>query len=211
MPTGCQGPGRARPPVRVVPCVKLGEAAPGGLWPRAPGTRGEAQAQPRGSDPNTDACSGSRAVRLVWVPCGPKGRDCPTHGRAGRGDRIRRGPRRTRAGSHTAEPSRGVSDGMGCGRRGWKRGSRPGQCGPRSQGSTLELGDNGGPACTHSTSVPCANSSPAAPLGAGHTRRGGSCSPEAPSRHRLQGRWRLRPGPGGGGGWGGVTWQSSHQ
>lgn len=39
----------------------------------------------------------------------------------------------------------------------------------------------------HSTSVLCANPSPAAPLGAGHTAKGGSCSPEAPRRHPLQG------------------------
>lgn len=152
-----------------------------------------------------ETCAQAAAPRgwgWVWV-----GRDCPTRGSAGRRDRVRRGPRQTHVGSQRAEPSRGVSHRTGA----WE--ARPAWA--AEPGVHPEAGDSRG-ACVyslfrHSTSVLCANPSPAAPLGAGHTARGGSCSPEAPRRHPLQGRWRLRPGPGGGGERAGVTGQLSHQ
>lgn len=117
------------------------------------------------------------------------------------------GVRDTHVGSQRAEPSRGVSHRTGA----WE--ARPAWA--AEPGVHPEARDSRG-ACVyslfrHSTSVLCANPSPAAPLGAGHTARGGSCSPEAPRCHPLQGRWRLRPGPGGGGERAGVTGQLSHQ
>lgn len=168
------------------------------------GTRGEAQARPQGLRPEHRRVL-RRPCRVAGDGYGPKRRDCPTPGRAGRGDRIRSGLRRAHVGPTQREqsPCRECLTGRDCGRRGWKRSSRTGQCGPQRRGSTLKLGDNRG-ACVysfirHSTRVLCAKPPPAAPRGAGHTARGGPCSPESPSCHRLQGRWRLRPGPRGGG------------
>lgn len=159
-----------------------------------------------------ETCAQAAAPRgwgWVWV-----GRDCPTRGSAGRRDRVPRGPRHARGQPESRALAGSVSqDGSVGGEAGNGVKARPAWA--AEPGVHPEARDSRG-ACVyslfcHSTSVLCANPSPAAPLGAGHTARGGSCSPEAPRRHPLQGRWRLWPGPGGGGERAGVTGQLSHQ
>lgn len=59
------------------------------------------------------------------------------------------GVRDTHVGSQRAEPSRGVSHRTGAWEARLETGSRPGQRGPRSQGSTRKPETVGGPACTH--------------------------------------------------------------